>query len=385
VSRRNNAVATRRLLLRVGVHRAFGGKAALAFGGKVKIFETSGNGLNIWRRRAFVLPPAKWSGGATAFNKARLANLSRRREGRLHIGAYATCAKRIGDRQTPRWSSRPRKMRGCNVCGDNDGQDIRGRCGIIWGTKDVQLTVRLHRAVAKVSRASRRIGGNMPRMKNGLIAFMRDQVVPGPKLLSIEVTNTFPLIALTPETHLIRADQQSEILKGYCHLSIPADLRLHITGPDDRVFFDVTPVWEALEKENSPPLHYFTLIGPPARIDQPLVRPGERRVWNQAALFSPFQDNPFNPSTRLFIDFFLQRENSNLEGVVNYPFAMSGMRLGEDRHGSVIGPYPFSEIQRKTRPKSDIGFVIRFGFAEIDNNDAMYIYTPLKVYEKRRK
>lgn len=61
------------------------GAVAVAFGAKVNIFGTRGSGFNIRRKRAFVLPPAKQSGGATAFHKTRFrgSTAAFRKRGRL--------------------------------------------------------------------------------------------------------------------------------------------------------------------------------------------------------------------------------------------------------------------------------------------------------------
>ena len=85
-----------------------------------------------------------------------------------------------------------------------------------------------------------------------MIVFMRDQVIPGPKLLDVEVTNTFPIISLTNETYLLDSSQEKELLMGYDHIAIPPDFRLHISGPKEHLFFDATPIWNLLNLRRIP-------------------------------------------------------------------------------------------------------------------------------------
>src|SRR3712207_3844826 len=106
----------------------------------------------------------------------------------------------------------------------------------------------------------------MPKIKNGMIVFLKDQVFPGPKLLDIEITNTFPLIALSEKTYLQYSLNQSETLTGYDHIAIPPDFRLHISGPNDHLFFNAEPVWDFLDGDALTPFHYFTVVGLPSRI-----------------------------------------------------------------------------------------------------------------------
>jgi len=117
----------------------------------------------------------------------------------------------------------------------------------------------------------------MSQLPNGMIVFLRDQLLPGPKLLDIEITNTFPLIALTQKTYLVRPTQDIEILRGYDHIAIPPDFRLHISSLNDHIFFDATPVWNMLKTSRAEPLHYFTIVGLPSARALPLVSSGQTR------------------------------------------------------------------------------------------------------------
>jgi hypothetical protein len=223
----------------------------------------------------------------------------------------------------------------------------------------------------------------MAKIKNGMIVFMRDQVIPGPKLLDIEITNTFPLISLTKKTYLISASGATEVLNGYDHLAVPPDFRLHISGPKDHIFFDATSVWNSLEESFKEPLHYFSVIGLPSRITQELVQPGETRTWHEAAIICPSKDAQFNDATRLFVDFFLHPSPMDLNLLHKFPFFMDGLRLATDRSGALIGPYSFESIQRRNKSIADVAFTMRFGFANIEDNESMYIYSPLDIFQKR--
>lgn len=225
----------------------------------------------------------------------------------------------------------------------------------------------------------------MPRLQNGMIAFLRDQVLPGPKMLDVEVTNTFPLIALTRKTSLICSNQEPHVLERYDHISIPPDFRLHISGPEDRIFFDANPVWNFLDTEAALPFHYFTIVGLPAYSALPLVEPGQTRTWHQAEIIAPFKDSLFNDATRLFIDFFLHHLPVNPEIILKAPFAKTGMRLAADNSGATLGPYDFSDIQRRKHAEKDISFTIRFGFVNMEDNAEMYVYTPLNIFQRRSR
>lgn len=221
-------------------------------------------------------------------------------------------------------------------------------------------------------------------MNNGMIAFMRDQTIPGPVMLDIEITNTFPIISLTEVTKLVYGEGE-EILKNYDHISIPSDFRLHITGEKEHIFFDVTPVLDLLKTHNNEPVHYFTIIGLPANLARELVPHGKTKTWHEAMIISPFKDSLYNDSTRLFIDFFLHNSELAQDAFIKFPFLREGMRLAGDAHGAVIGPHSFASTQRKRRNDHDLMFTMRFGYVEIESNSVMCVHTPLKVFQRREK
>jgi len=130
----------------------------------------------------------------------------------------------------------------------------------------------------------------MPRLPNGMIAILGNQTVPGPKLLDIEITNTFPLIKLERQSRLLRPNQPPEDIGAFDHVTIPPDLRLHLSSPKEHLFFNAEPVWSFLENPSTKPFHYFTFIGLPFAKTQPLVKPNETKTWHQAMLVLPFPD-----------------------------------------------------------------------------------------------
>ena len=221
-------------------------------------------------------------------------------------------------------------------------------------------------------------------MKNGIIVFMRDQVIPGKKMLDIRVTNPFPLISLEDEVHLLGPNRESEVLLNYDHISIPPDLKLHITGRNEHIFFNMTPVWAALDSDRPEFVHYFTIVGLPAGRARELVPDGERRTWQEGMVISPFHDADFNDSTRLFVDFFLHNAPTETEDIARYPLVMNGMRLASDQQGPVIGPYPFADLQRRRKPDENIELSLRFGYVNLsDDAESTYIWCPLDIYQRR--
>ncbi len=224
----------------------------------------------------------------------------------------------------------------------------------------------------------------MAKLPNGMIAFFKDQNFPSPKMLDIEVTNTFPMIALSAKTHLISSNKPPEIIEEFNHLSIPPDFRLHLSGKKEHLFFDANPVWDFLEKNSNQPFHYFTVLGLPAKHTTPVGTPGQTRRWYGTAMIFPFKDKLFNDKTRLFADFFLHHLPLDIKTVHSAPFVGDGMRLASDHNGPTLGPYDFSNLQRRKPSDKKISFTIRFGFANIENNnEEMYIYTPLRIFQRR--
>lgn len=223
-------------------------------------------------------------------------------------------------------------------------------------------------------------------MHNGIIAFIMDSLPSGPMLLRIEIANTFPIIPLGSSPILIHQDGTEEELQGYDHLSLPSDLRLHLSHRDTHIFFDVAPIWHALEHGTLPLTHLCTHIGLPHKRTPPVVAPGTSKTWFGAEFISPFRDAAFTDLTRLFIDIFIHTIDVPHESISAFPFLMPHMRLATDRTSSIIGPYAFESIQRrKTTTYEGLGFSIRFGYVDMADNDSTYTYSPLGIYSRRKR
>lgn len=222
------------------------------------------------------------------------------------------------------------------------------------------------------------------KLKNGMIAIIGNQTLPGPKLLDIEITNTFPIINLKPRAFLINNAHISEDVSEYNHLSIPPDLRLHLTSATHHLFFDANSIWDFIEKNNFGFFHYFTFIGLPFKKASPLVKDGETKTWSKSELVFPSQDKDFNQDTRTFIDFFVHNLSSDIKRKEMPPFIFNNMRPAASE-GNVIGPYLFEDLQRKNVKFKDVAFSMRLGYINMNNwtDEAVYLYTPLTVFKKR--
>lgn len=225
----------------------------------------------------------------------------------------------------------------------------------------------------------------MGRLPNGTVVFMRDEKFPGIKTIDIKITNTFPLITLTEKTYLLHPKMDSELLVGYDHISLPPDLRLHITGKSNHLFFDVQPVRDMLNNSDQDFFHYFTVIGLPASRCLPIVPLGGSKTWFEGIIISPKKDTQWNLSTRLFLDFYLSRGITNTDCFLREAMVIENMRLATDMHGSLLGPYSLSDFQRKEEGAGDIQLTIRFGYVEMEENDSMYIHSNLNLNHRRTR
>jgi hypothetical protein len=222
----------------------------------------------------------------------------------------------------------------------------------------------------------------MARLPNGMIFFLgNDDIKPGCRLLDIEITNSFPLISVTNTTYLIGPNRASRTLTGYDHLSIPPDYKLHLSSSNQHLFFNVTPVWEMLQRFTPEPFHFFTIIGLPARLMASNALQGPRK-WHGCAIISPFLDSEFNATTRFSLDFFLHRFPINPASIDTTPFVIDGMRHARDRSGSVVGPFTFGGLQRKTQPTHNIMLSMRMGYIDLVDSESFYLYTALEIFSE---
>jgi hypothetical protein len=221
------------------------------------------------------------------------------------------------------------------------------------------------------------------KLRNGMIAFIDGTISnTSKKWLDIEITNTFPLIAL-PKTSLVLPNGQTEEIKEYDHVSIPADLRTHLSGPKGKIFFDATQAWAIKDGQAAGPLRLFTFANLPIQF-APYLSGEQTRTWNEAALISPKQDSKFDPATtRMFIDFFIHKNPAD-EKITNAPFAHENMRLAYDNSGPLLGPFSFEGLQRKYQTEPELLFTIRFGFAELEPIDTAFLFVLFEIYERKK-
>lgn len=229
------------------------------------------------------------------------------------------------------------------------------------------------------------MNNNKPlKLKNGMIAFIDGTISnTSKKWLDIEITNTFPLIAL-PKTSIVLPNENSEEIDNfkYDHISIPADLRTHLSGKKGKVFFDATEAWAIKVGQAAGPLRLFTFVNLPIH-DSPYLSGGQTRSWNQAILISPKLDGKFSATkTRMFIDFFIHK-NPDDDTITNAPFVHKDMRLAYDNSGPLLGPFSFEGLQRKHDTEPGLLFTIRFGFAELEPSDTAFLFVPFEIFEKR--
>jgi hypothetical protein len=228
------------------------------------------------------------------------------------------------------------------------------------------------------------------KLKDGIVTFIQGELPDARKLLAIDVRHSFPMISLGKNPILIHPDGSMEDIKRADHLSVPADLRLHITSPTTHIMFDVSPIWDMIDiLPRSPITHLFSFVGLPIDFATPLVKPGQRKVWHQGALISPMPDKNFSLDTRLCIEFFIHSIEFCVADTEAVPFTIPkmNMRLAPDRNGPVFGPFYFGELQRRDRPpRGDIMFSIRMCWTTPeDNRPTTFTYTPLAEFARRHR
>ena len=223
------------------------------------------------------------------------------------------------------------------------------------------------------------------KLKNGMIAVIDGGLsATTRKWLDIEVSNRWPLVALGGRGRLLCASQAHEVA-GEAHLSLPPDLRLHVTTSAEHIFFDARPAWAVADGDAAEALRWFTVMGRPLASGDSLTG-GKPRKWNQVALLSPFVDDKCDPTrTRVFLDFFLHAAG-HAAPTAAAPLALASMRLAYDRGGCTFGPFRLASLHRRQPPRgNDLMITFRFGFVELDDVDAerIYIHTALPLYERR--
>ncbi|MBI4438202.1 hypothetical protein HY631_04590 [Candidatus Uhrbacteria bacterium] len=222
------------------------------------------------------------------------------------------------------------------------------------------------------------------KLKNGMIAIIDGEVsATSKKWLDIEITNYFPLVALGGSTCLHQPGAPVERLGGIDHLSIPADLRVHLTGPRGRVFFNAVESWELAKGTREGFVHLFSVAGLPTSLSA-FLSGGKHRAWDGGVLLSPIPDAAFEPDrTRAAIDFVIHNDPSQVTAIANMPAAFPGWRPSYDRHGCTFGPCFYRGLQRRHSADARLLFTLRMGWVEFDDSDETHVYVPAPIFERR--
>lgn len=223
-------------------------------------------------------------------------------------------------------------------------------------------------------------------MKNGMIVFIEGEPTSGNKLLEIKITNTFPLIVLDKKAFWYKANGEKEDISHFNHISIPPDLRVHLSdssGIENSRFLNVERIWKLIDENSTDLEHCFTFIESPYKHTGLLVEPGKTKKWEgESEIISLFQFKNFNENTRFFVDFFLHNKLIPKERINNYKFCLPNMRLTSEKGiNYLVGPYSFSDLQRREGCNNNLMFTIRFGYVEMeDNTNSVYFYSPLPEF-----
>lgn len=194
------------------------------------------------------------------------------------------------------------------------------------------------------------------------------------------------MISLGKNPILIHADGSFENIEQANHLSLPPDLRLHITSHNYHIRFDVSSIWDMLNNLSLiPATHLFTFIDVPFAQTKPLV--SRRKVWQQAVLIAPIPDKDFSSDTRMCIEFFIHSTEFKQKDIEVLPFTIPKMNLraAPDPTGAIFGPYWFGELQRRDcNPRLDLMYSIRMCYAAPqDSRPVSFTFVPLPEFDRR--
>jgi len=131
----------------------------------------------------------------------------------------------------------------------------------------------------------------MPRKPNGTIMILApDHTGAGRKAIDLKVTQRFPIFDLGLNSGLIRTDGSIEDKSEYRHLSVPPDLRVHLTKAstntgNDREFLIRNPLTSAEGNLIPDHLHVMSFISAPV-INYPEPKDSSQRnhTWHQAVI-----------------------------------------------------------------------------------------------------
>ncbi|MBP8688790.1 hypothetical protein KBH77_00350 [Patescibacteria group bacterium] len=203
-------------------------------------------------------------------------------------------------------------------------------------------------------------------MKNGTI------MICGPdsndklrRVFDLKITNGFPIISTTNDDLLIECNNKTIDHANINHISIPADLNIHLTGKlNEHYFFSETITNNGLLNKDS--YNIFSLFSVPIENYEFPVG-----TWHQAEIHGIGKDKAFNNKTAMFIEFFVFKNDFDLD-ILNSLYPLKNISMRERR---ILGPYNFNEIIRKDTKniKPNFKFAIRFGFYQNSDNKSKII------------
>jgi len=181
------------------------------------------------------------------------------------------------------------------------------------------------------------------------------------KILEILVTTKlFPMLVLDNKAQI--NINGAHVLKGYDHISIPPDLRIHLTSNTNdkkHLFSNLTLVDNSSGLLTDEHFHLFTFITKPLRAFERFQGKVER---HQAEIIS--LPNNFDDDASLYIDFFVHsRRDENLKDLIN--------NISIPRQPKYeIGSYEFKEVLRgKFSINPNFYFTIVFGYVDSKSNE----------------
>ena len=227
------------------------------------------------------------------------------------------------------------------------------------------------------------------RKPNGTIMVMApDHTGAARKVIDLKVTQRFPIFNLNSKSGMFKADGSIWDTSDYRHLSIPPDLRVHLTRAStdtgrDRHFLirnrQTSPDGQLL----SPFLHLLTFISAPViQYPEPRHSSQPRRTWHQAVLVGLMGDKQYSPDrTRVFLDIFVHQAPCAPASIVDMPLARENMRLPFGER-CVLGPHRFQDLIRGTDMSTQFFSSLRFGYCEMEVDESCYIHCPLNEREE---
>jgi len=223
----------------------------------------------------------------------------------------------------------------------------------------------------------------MPRKPNGTIMLLApDHVGIARKVIDLKVMQRFPILDLGRQSWMTNVDGTLTDTSRYEHLSIPPDLRVHLTGArtgdrKDRLFLIEQP--QALQDGSlsGPLLHLLTFVSAPVTTyPEPRNSSQSNRTWHQAAIIMLPADREYSAKrTRMFLDLFVHQQPYAPSFALHMPMAQAEMRLPFGER-CILGPHWFQDLVRGSDMTTRYFFTLRFGYCEMAVDEACYIHCP---------